>query len=419
MLKISTFLLLLLPTFYNAQNQQSSADYKMQSDSSQNGAPKIFIDCFFCDIKYMKQNMPYFNYVRDRKFADVHIMGFRQLTGSGGWEESFEFIGLNNFNGMIDTLITIIGPNTTSEEKRISETKLFKLGIIRFAAKTPISDDFSIIYNAPVEQKTSTDSWKNWVFEISGNGWIGGSDVYKSTYLWSYFNVEKVSPKFRFEFNISADYNETKQELSDQTFTSILKGQDLNSEAVWSISDHWSWGIFGQAQTSIYNNYTMNCDVKPGIEYNLFPYSESTKKQLRISYRIGLGYNKYNETTIFNINEELIPIHRLSVAHRIREKWGNVNVGVWANQYLHNTNLYSLRIFSNLNLRIIKGLNFNISGNFGITQDQISLSKSGLSDEQILAGQGQRATNYTFNTNLGLSYTFGSIFNSIVNPRFR
>ena len=418
-MKNTLILLIALSPFFTFSQNDYLNEQSTTSDSILNEAPKVFLDCFFCDVEYMKQNMPFVNYVRDRKYADVHVIGLRQRTGAGGWEESFEFIGQHRFKEMVDTLSTIIGPNDSADQKRESEMNLFKLGIIRYAAKTPISTFFTIDFNQPIEQKNIVDKWKNWVFEISANGWMNGSDVSTMTSFWSEINVEKVNPDFRFEFNLSADYMESKQVLSDQTFSSILRGQDLNTEGVWSISDHFSWGIFGHARTSIFNNYALTYHLIPGIEYNLFPYSISAKKQLRISYRLGAGQTYYNETTIFDKDKEFVPHHSLRIAHRIRENWGNVNIGLNGTQYLHNTRLYSVRAFGNINLRIAKGFNFNLSGNFGITQDQISLSKTGLTDEQILTGQGQRATSYTFYSSIGLSYTFGSIFNSIVNPRFR
>ena len=100
-------MLLLLPVFFNAQNEQPITTEETQADSILNGAPKIFIDCFFCDVEYMKQNMPFFNYVRDRKFADLHVIGLRQKTGSGGWEESFEYIGQKRFDQMRPLLVPI------------------------------------------------------------------------------------------------------------------------------------------------------------------------------------------------------------------------------------------------------------------------------------------------------------------------
>ncbi|MCK4759928.1 MAG: hypothetical protein KAT69_07745, partial [Candidatus Aminicenantes bacterium] len=37
-------------------------------------APKIFVDCDFCDIDHIRREITFVNYVWDRKEADVHIL---------------------------------------------------------------------------------------------------------------------------------------------------------------------------------------------------------------------------------------------------------------------------------------------------------------------------------------------------------
>ncbi len=37
-----------------------------------------------CDMNYIRQEMPYINYVRDVKEAQVYMLVTRQSTGSGG-----------------------------------------------------------------------------------------------------------------------------------------------------------------------------------------------------------------------------------------------------------------------------------------------------------------------------------------------
>jgi hypothetical protein len=50
--------------------------------------------------------------------------------------------------------------------------------------------------------------------------------------------------------------------------------------------------------------------------------------------------------------------------------------------------------------------------------DQLYLVRGQLSDNQVIARQQALATNYRFFLNFGMSYTFGSIYNTVVNPRF-
>jgi len=53
-----------------------------------------------------------------------------------------------------------------------------------------------------------------------------------------------------------------------------------------------------------------------------------------------------------------------------------------------------------------------------LIRNQLYLARSGLSDEEILTERRQLATDSRYSISFGFSYTFGSIFNNVVNPRF-
>jgi len=54
-----------------------------------------------------------------------------------------------------------------------------------------------------------------------------------------------------------------------------------------------------------------------------------------------------------------------------------------------------------------------------IIHDQLSIAKGvGASLEEVLLRRKQLETNYNYYLSIGLSYTFGSIFTNVVNPRF-
>jgi len=71
-----------------------------------------------------------------------------------------------------------------------------------------------------------------------------------------------------------------------------------------------------------------------------------------------------------------------------------------------------------ISLRIAKGLNVNISGEYSIIHDQLGLIKEGVTPEEVLLRRRELETQYSYATSVGLTYTFGSIYNNVVNPRF-
>src|SRR5688572_11864365 len=68
------------------------------------GTINVYLDCGFCDFNYLRDEVPYVNWVRDRAVADVHLLATQQATGGGGSEYVFNFIGLRSFARIVDTL---------------------------------------------------------------------------------------------------------------------------------------------------------------------------------------------------------------------------------------------------------------------------------------------------------------------------
>ena len=69
-------------------------------------------------------------------------------------------------------------------------------------------------------------------------------------------------------------------------------------------------------------------------------------------------------------------------------------------------------------IRLFKGFSVNFFGEYSRTRDQIYLPRGEATTEEILLRQRQLFTGYQYFFNFGVSYSFGSILNNIVNPRF-
>ena len=78
----------------------------------------------------------------------------------------------------------------------------------------------------------------------------------------------------------------------------------------------------------------------------------------------------------------------------------------------------SLRFSTDLEVRLVKGLSLELDGSISRVRDQLYLSAEGLTPAEILLQQQELATDYRYFLSAGFSYSFGSIFNNVVNPRF-
>ncbi|MCK4749255.1 MAG: hypothetical protein KAT15_19515, partial [Bacteroidales bacterium] len=170
--------------------------------------------------------------------------------------------------------------------------------------------------------------------------------------------------------------------------------------------------------SSTYTNTRFSIDVMPSIEFNIFPYSRSTHRQLRILYGVGNSYNMYNDTTIFDKIEENLWQHQLQVAYQVQEKWGSINVSLEGSNYFHDFSKSRLELSGYLTIRVFKGLSLRVRGGAARINDQLSLVKGELTQADILLQLQELETSYNIGGEVGLTYTFGSIYNNIVNPRF-
>jgi hypothetical protein len=153
-------------------------------------------------------------------------------------------------------------------------------------------------------------------------------------------------------------------------------------------------------------------------EYNLFPYSEATRRQLRLQYGLGAAYYRYIDTTIFLKIREVVPIHYFAAAYSTKQPWGSINGNLTHNALLRDPAKRSTRVSGNTSIRIFKGLSVSFGGGYSWIHDQLYLRKGSEDQAAVLLRQKQLFTAYRYNANVGLNYTFGSIFNNVVNPRF-
>jgi hypothetical protein len=86
--------------------------------------------------------------------------------------------------------------------------------------------------------------------------------------------------------------------------------------------------------------------------------------------------------------------------------------------YLHDFSKYHIALYGDLEFRITRGLSIDVSGSWSQVRDQIYIPKRELTDEEVLLERRALETDYRYRFSIGLTYTFGSIFNNVVNPRF-
>ncbi len=396
----------------------SKAQDTVETDSLRDDAIKLFIDCVRCDMNHIRREIPYVNFVRDVNDAEVYLLETRENTGSGGRQYSYFFIGQKEYKGLNDTLVYSSRPDDTNEHQRQGRTNMMKMGLMRYVARTPVYKEVNISHSGLIEEVEVSDKWNNWVFEVETRPRFESEESRKEISFDNSFSANKITPEWKIELRLNHELNRTKYIYDNETRIVERTEIELDNLLVKSLNEHWSTGSRINLLTSTFSNMEFNATILPSIEYDLFPYSESTHHQLRFLYGIGPSLNHYNDSTIYGKIKENLWTHQLQIAYQIQEKWGSINVSLEGSNYLHDFSKYRIELGGFINVRILKGLSINIRGNIAQIKDQLSLVKGDLSEADILLQLQELATAYSIDGGIGITYTFGSIFNNVVNPRF-
>ncbi len=406
-----------------------------QAAPLQQGPISVYLDCRTgCEGDFIRTEIAYVNWVRDREVADVQVLITSQDAGAGGDEFTLAFIGLRAFAGRGDTLKYTTNPTTTDDEERKSMVQTLALGLVQFAAQTTAGKSLRVTSSADAAKTTSAqtapknDPWKAWVFEIGVGGFIDGEKYYKNRDVNLNLEANRVTEAWKtgFEYSFSYRDNEaTVQEFdsfgrvtSEETYTNLQRDWNAELFQVKSVTNHVSLGAAMEMAQQTFRNQDLRAMGRVAVEYNLFPYSEATRRELSLRYGPSFTRMQYADTTIFGKISENLPGHFLEVSYRTRQPWGNANVNVEHRNYFTDASKRTTEINGGFSVRLFKGFNLNGGAGYEWIRDQVYLPAESSDAVDVLLRRRALLTGFRYFTHFGVSYTFGSIFNNVVNPRF-
>jgi len=390
-----------------------------------NGELRVFLDCSRCDFDFLRREITFISYVRDRKDAELHVLVTTQSTGSGGTEYTLNYIGLARFAGVNATLRYASLGTDTSDERRRGFAQVFQLGLMRYVADTPLATQIQIGRRGagpegpPSAANAADDPWNFWIFRISGNGDYRSEERNTRKAIRLRVSANRTTEAWKIGFSSNIDYTDSRYVLSDgETYVNVTRNYNNSGQVVKSLTDHWSAAVRGGWLRSTYYNKDLEANASAGFEYNVFPYAESSTRELTFRYLVGVEHVKYEEETIFDKVKETLYRQSVATSLSLRQPWGTSRVSLDFQQYLHDLKKNSLDFDWNLEVRLFRGFSFDVDGNISRIRDQLYLVKGEATDEEVLLLRRQLGTAYRYELGFGITYQFGSIFNNVVNPRF-
>ena len=387
-------------------------------------ALRVFLDCGrVCDRDYLRREITFVNYVRDRRDAQVHVLVTNESSG-GGTLHTVDFLGLEEFEENDVTHSYSQSRTDTRDETRTGIAQVLRVGFLHYIIDTPLAYEIEIGTGSgrnqrrPMMAQPEDDPWNFWVYRVNTNIRASGESSRTQRNFNGSASANRTTEDWIIRTEVDGSYNESVTALSSGDFTNISTRYNVDGQVVKSLGEHWGASIAGRAGASTFLNQDLRLRVQPGIEYNVFPYSESSRRSLTFSYEAGVESFKYEEETLFGKLEETVPSQQVQATLDVEQPWGDGRIRMNYNSLLNNLDTHSASVSGNLSFRVARGLSLNVSASTSLVRDQIYLPAENLSDEEILLQRRQLATDSRYRVSFGFSYTFGSIFNNVVNPRF-
>ena len=220
-------------------------------------------------------------------------------------------------------------------------------------------------------------------------------------------------------FGVNIDYDEDTFELSDgRKLKDVSRNNAVTARVIKTVGEHMGVGFWGSAATTTFRNQDLIWRVAPAFQFNVFPNSESTRRELTVTYAVWYNSFNFKEPTIFDKIEETRINHNILVSLDTNQPWGEAEFTYEFSQFLDEPSQSRQVVFGNVEYRIFRGFFINDFGSLSWVRDQIFLERGGVTDEEILLRRRQLATDSEYRFRIGITYAFGSIYNNVVNLRF-
>jgi hypothetical protein len=400
------------------------------ADSSNTPADaiRVFLDCqgdtnLGCSSDFFVLELPYVNWTRDRLFANVQFLVTTIQTGSGAFQYTVTALGRGRFAGRADTSVVNTLPNEAEDGVRRKLAASMGMLLVPYVRTTSAAARLRVVYDAPTGARQATpgsvnDPWNFFVLQFEGNGFMETESRQTFANGNADIRVRRVTEQnaIRFGWNQNVRYNSF--EINDSTtVTNTIRNGVFFARAVKSLGSRLSAGVLTNIGYNEFNNTQLFWRAAPVLEYNFFPWKQATSRQVAISYGVGPRYFRWKEPTIFNRSSEWRMQQELVLGTDVRQSWGSINTSARYASFIPDLKQWNLSLNGQANLNLVKGLSLNLGGGASLIRDQIFLAAQDQTPEQILTQRRALASNFRVFVFTGLSYSFGSIYNSVVNPR--
>jgi hypothetical protein len=386
------------------------------------GALRVFLTCTPCDIDHLSGTLRFVDLVRDAASAQVTVAA---STVDAGHETrwTMTLTGVGSHKGQNRTLTFAVANSALQEQARAIVANFLALALAPYASTTEMGRHMDVTFTRPgstepADRRNPHDGWNHWVFRMSANLYQSGEQTtWNSSYGFT-GSANRTTDNWKIRIAASRSLNESEFDIDEETITSRLNDWNANALIVRSLGSKWSMAITSSVNGSTFSNVAMVQRFAPGLEFDIFPYAESTQRSLTLQYTAGYGRYEYHAVTVFDRLEEEVLEHSANVSLGLRQPWGTTGASVAFVQQLTALDRTRLTASGSFSVQLSDSLSVNGNASYARIRDLFTLPRGAASDEEVLLRLRQLDTGYRYSYNIGFSYAFGALSNMTVNPRF-
>lgn len=412
--------------------------------AAESGGPQLFLNCTTeCFEPFLRQQLSNFDLVRDRHQASLEVLIAAQPAGSGGVayrvtlferERATHAGGAARMRAPTRALeggeaasVAIASRQVTRHPGQAEVEFRAELldGLLRLLYAALIGTPHEARFRLSLPARSGevlerlADPWDYWVLmpELEGEGEAGSG--YYFAELGGNLTIRRITDRHKLRLRLSYWRTLSSFEFEDgSSISGDVYGFAGNAVYARSLGARSAIGLTGTARSSEFDNLELHVHYGPVFELNLFPYTENASRQLRLSYQAGVWYNDYFELSAEGEMSELRYYHAATAVADVNQSWGSVQLAAQLNSFLRQPSQLRLALGGQLTLLLFEGFSLQFEGRSAWVRDQINVRARPLGDSEVLLFTAEQPTRFTLEATFGFSYTFGSVHNTIVNPRF-
>jgi hypothetical protein len=383
---------------------------------------RVFLECD-CFEEYLRDEISWVDFVRQAQDADVHLLSSERETGGGGEELVLRFVGRGRFTDASHELRVVSQVGETELVRRSQVLQTVIVGLLHFMARESLPADIKLEVEAAAAPAATgapaRDPWNLWFFSVSTGASFDAEETSRESEWNVDFTADRVTEQWKLAMGLSVEEQREQFDLDEDDALDVRRSERSGRWFVArGLGPHWSFGVDGEIASSTFGNTEFFAHTAPAVEYSVFPYRDYATRQFVLQYQVGVEHARYHEVTLFNQLQETHGRQALSADFDVQQPWGSIETGVEWSQYLHDLSKYRVEVDGEISLRIVRGLEIEIEGFASRMRDQLSLPRRGATPEEVLLRLRELQSGYEVRFSFGISYSFGSLFNNVVNPRF-